>query len=68
MPAKMIMIDYSKCRPQLCDSGICAAAMACPHKLLEQEDLYEAPMPHPAVCQGCEKCVVACPLRAVQLD
>ncbi|HEY4712176.1 MAG TPA: 4Fe-4S binding protein [Dehalococcoidia bacterium] len=67
MPKKMAMVDYYKCRPEQCDSGVCAAVSACPRKLLKQETLYQAPMPNPALCQGCAKCVLACPLKAIQL-
>jgi translation initiation factor RLI1 len=68
MPKKMALVDYKKCHPEHCDSGICVAALSCPHKLLQQESTYEAPMPNPSLCQGCGKCVVACPLKAVQLN
>ena len=50
-----------------CDSGICAAALACSHKLLKQEAPYEIPMPDPSLCQGCGDCVQACPLKAMQI-
>jgi translation initiation factor RLI1 len=65
MPRKMALINYNKCRPQECDSGICAAAKACPRKLLTQETSCEAPMPDPFLCRGCGECVTACPLRAI---
>ena len=68
MPKKMALIDYSKCYPEYCDSGICKAVLACPHKLLEQGAPYEAPMPNPSLCQGCAKCVAACTLRAIRLN
>jgi Fe-S-cluster-containing hydrogenase component 2 len=68
MPKKMALVDYKKCHPEHCDSGICAAALSCPHKLLQQESTYEAPIPNPSLCQGCGKCVVACPLEAIQLN
>jgi len=67
MPMKMAVVDYSKCRPELCDSGVCVAALACPRKLIEQEAPYEPPMPSPYECQNCAKCVLACPLRAIEL-
>lgn len=68
MPRKMALVDYRKCCPELCDSGNCAVALACPHKLLRQEAPYEIPMPDPSVCNGCSKCVVACPMKAVQIQ
>jgi len=52
MPGKMALVDYKKCQPDKCDSGICAAALACSHKLL-QEAPFEIPMPDPFLCQGC---------------
>lgn len=67
MLRKMAMVDYGKCRPEQCDSGVCAATLACPHKLLEQEAPYEAPMPNPSICRGCAKCVLACPIEAIRL-
>ena len=68
MPQKIAFIDYGRCHTEHCDSGICKAVLACPHKLLEQEAPYEAPMPNTSLCQGCAKCVMACPLKAVQLN
>jgi len=68
MPKKTVLIDYNKCRPGHCDSGICAAVLVCPHKLLKQEAPYEAPMPDPVICRGCSECVLACPLRAIKLS
>ena len=67
MPQKMVVVNYTKCHPEHCDNGTCAAVLACPHKLLKQEVPYEAPMPNPSICQGCAKCVVACPLKAIEL-
>ena len=67
MPKKMVIINYPKCRPELCDSGICVAALACPHKLIRQEEPYEVPMPDPTVCWGCAECFIACPLKAIEL-
>jgi hypothetical protein len=67
MPEKRALVDYNKCCPDQCDSGICTAALACPHKLLEQEALYEIPMPNPSICKGRAKCVLACLLGAIKL-
>ncbi len=67
MPGKMALVNYNRCLPAQCDSGICAAALACPHRLLKQEALYEAPMPDPALCRGCGDCVRACPRQAVMI-
>jgi translation initiation factor RLI1 len=67
MPKKMAVVDYNKCRPEQCNSGKCSAALACPQKLLKQEELYQAPMPDPSICKGCADCVRACPLKAMKL-
>ena len=67
MPGKMALIDFAKCHPEQCDSGVCVAVAACTHKLLKQEALYEMPMTDPAICQGCGDCVRACPLKALKI-
>ena len=68
MPGKMALVDYSKCRPEECDSGICAAAQVCTRKLLAQESPYDVPMPNPSLCRGCGDCVRACPLKAIEIS
>ncbi|MFH1003521.1 MAG: 4Fe-4S binding protein [Chloroflexota bacterium] len=67
MPGKMALVNYNQCHPEQCDSGVCAAALACPRKLLKQEAPYQAPMPHPALCRACGDCVRACPRQAVRI-
>jgi len=68
MPTKMALVDYKKCHPEKCDSGICVAALACSHKLLKQIDgPYEVPMTDPSLCRGCGDCVRACPMKAIQI-
>jgi len=67
MPSKMALVDYKKCHPEKCDSGVCAAVLACSHKLLKQEAPYEIPMTDPSVCQGCGDCLRACPLKAIEI-
>jgi translation initiation factor RLI1 len=67
MPSKMALVDYEKCLPEKCDSGICAAALACSHKLLKQEAPYEIPMADPFLCRGCGDCVRVCPLKAIEI-
>lgn len=67
MPNKIALVDYNKCHPERCDGGWCVAAQACTHKLLRQEAPYEMPMTEPSVCQGCGDCVLACPLKAIQI-
>jgi translation initiation factor RLI1 len=65
MPGKMALINFNKCHPQQCEAGSCAAAPACPRKLLTQEAPYEIPMTDPFSCRGCGECATACPLRAI---
>ncbi|MFC2018713.1 4Fe-4S binding protein [Chloroflexota bacterium] len=67
MPGKMALVDYNKCHPEECEDGICAAALACPRKLLQQEAAGQIPMPDPALCKGCGDCARACPLQAIKL-
>ncbi|MBI2287999.1 MAG: hypothetical protein HYU83_03305 [Chloroflexi bacterium] len=67
MPKKMAVVNYNKCHPEHCDTGICAAVLACPHQLLKQDAPYELPMPSPYACQNCAKCIIACPFRAIEL-
>ena len=67
MPGKMAIVDFNKCCPGQCDSGVCAAALACTRQLLVQDVPYEAPMTNPALCRACGDCVRACPLKAIQI-
>jgi Fe-S-cluster-containing hydrogenase component 2 len=64
---KLALVDYKKCDPGGCEGGICVAALACPRKLLQQEAPYEAPMTDPSTCRGCGDCVLACPLKAIEV-
>jgi translation initiation factor RLI1 len=67
---KWANIDFQKCNPDACDGqrGLCAAARACTHKLLEQEGPGESPMLiSMRLCVGCGTCVAACPLGAVEI-
>ncbi len=68
MPGKRAAVDYDVCRPEICDSGVCKAAKACPRRLLKQEAPYETPMPTPTLCQACAVCVRACPVKAIRLE
>ena len=67
MPSKIALVDYNKCRPDRCESGICKATQACRYKLLNQEKFYDMPMADPFICRGCGDCVRACPLKAIEI-
>ena len=67
MPRKMAMLDYTKCVPEKCTDGVCAAALTCPSKLLKQEEPFAIPMPEPSACRACGDCVRACPQKAIQI-
>jgi translation initiation factor RLI1 len=67
MLQKVALVDFSKCRPEDCNSGVCAAAQACSRKRLKQETPREIPMPDPFLCRGCGDCVRACPLKAITI-
>ncbi len=67
MPGKMALVAFDKCHPELCDSGLCAAAQACPHHLLKQEAPNEIPMTNPSLCRGCGTCARACPAKAIKI-
>ncbi|MDD5127699.1 MAG: 4Fe-4S binding protein [Dehalococcoidales bacterium] len=67
MPGKMAMVDFNKCNPASCANGVCAAAQACPRKLLVQENPREPPMTNPALCRACGDCVRACPHNAISI-
>ena len=67
MPGKIALIDFNKCNPQICNSGICLAVQACTHNMLKQEAPSEIPMPDPFLCRGCGDCVRACPLDAIKI-
>lgn len=65
MPRKTALVVFPKCHPEQCEGGVCAAALACPRKLLKQERPGEIPMTDPALCRGCADCAHACPLKAI---
>lgn len=67
MGRKMALLDFSACNPDTCSEGKCAAAAACPSKLLKQEKAYETPIPEPFACRACGECVRACPNKAVSI-
>jgi len=64
------LVNYEICNPLKCspERGICAAARACPHKVLKQIDgLFEQPMVFQDMCMGCWDCIEACPLDAIEI-
>ncbi len=65
MLRKMALVNYNACDPEKCDGGSCAAALACPRRVLKQEAPREIPVTDPFLCRGCGDCVIACPLRAI---
>jgi translation initiation factor RLI1 len=67
MTTKVALVDYDKCQAEKCDHGVCAAAAACTHKLLKQEELYEAPISYQSMCLACSDCVKACPFGAIKM-
>ncbi len=67
MAGKLALVDYSRCDPEKCGGGVCAAVLACPRKLLDQEAPYEAPMADALPCRGCGDCARTCPLKAIKV-
>jgi len=62
----VVVIDYTKCQPNKCSHGICAASAECPNKVLRQEAAYEFPFSHPSrFRRGCAKWGQACPSKAI---
>ncbi len=68
MPGKVALLVFDKCQPGSCDGGVCAAAAACPHKLIKQEAPRETPELDPFLCRGCGTCVLACPNKALMIS
>ena len=67
MGRKMALLDFGACHPDACPEGACAAAAACPSRLLKQEKPYETHIPEPFACRACGECVRACPNKAVSI-
>ncbi len=67
MLRKMALLDFSKCRPEDCAGGVCAAAKVCSSRRLKQEQPYTAPLPEPSACRACGECVRACPRKAIKI-
>ena len=70
MPKHVPVIDYEQCNPQSCDgqAHVCAAANACTHEVLIQEDPGDPPLTlFLSMCVGCAHCARACPLDAIRM-
>ncbi len=67
MPQPKIVLDYSRCDPESCEDGICAAARVCKKKVLRQEAPGELPDFFPNMCLGCSDCISECPHRALRM-
>ena len=64
------MVDYEICDSRKCnpEKGVCAAVLACTHKVIKQIDgVFEAPLIFQDMCMGCWDCIEACPLDAVKI-
>jgi translation initiation factor RLI1 len=68
MPGKIALVDFNKCHPDRCESGVCKAAGVCRYKLLKQEKPYEIPIADPFICRGCGDCARACPFQAILIE
>ena len=62
MMNKRAVINPAKCK--IC--SLCFAGEACPAKAIEQEEPGE-PFYVNAFCQGCRKCIVTCPNKAIKI-
>ena len=62
------IIDLARCQPQRCEGGKCQAKKTCSVKALWQEEPYAVPFLSGGRCNGCAKCVAACPLRAIVMS
>lgn len=67
MPKQLAAIDYRRCEPEKCNSGICLAVAACPNCILKQDACCEMPDLNPMLCVGCGLCAQACPLKALRM-
>ncbi len=67
MPKPKAMIDYSRCHPERCNAGVCAAAIECSFGVLKQDAPQEVPYAFQDFCLGCGKCWTACPFKAVKM-
>ena len=62
------ILDVERCQPERCDRGRCRARAECPVKALWQEEPYAVPFLSGGQCNGCSRCVAACPARAIRLN
>ena len=71
MPKPVPIIDCGLCNPEICDAGggLCAAAKACTHQVVIQEDAFDPPLTiFLSMCVGCANCVEACSLNAIHMN
>jgi len=70
VPKQVPIIDHGQCQPEKYDpgGGVCAAAEACTHGVLIQEDPFDPPLTlFLSMCVSCGDCVKACPLNAIRM-
>ena len=67
MPKPKAVIDYTKCHPERCDAGVCAAVSECSHGILIQDTPWEIPYILQDFCVGCGKCSIACLFKAIKM-
>ena len=70
MPKQVPIMDHGRCDPKTCDarSGVCAAARACTHQIMIQEDPFDPPLTvFLGMCVSCGDCAKACPLQAIRM-
>ena len=66
MPRAVLVAE--RCQPQRCGQGRCLARKKCPVKAIWQEEPYAVPFLSGGLCNGCTKCLAACPLRAIDMN
>ena len=65
----LVFVDFAICAPEECapDTGVCASAKACGHKVIKQIDgHFEPPALFQDLCLTCGDCEKACPLGAIR--